>query len=146
MDERLHMAQKLGADEVINVRDTDPVARVQELTNGGADVVIEAVGLPQTWEQAFRMSRNGGTILEFGGCPPGTQISLDTELLHYGERTLIGVFHTRPSYFVEALRLIASRMVDVRSLTTRKMNLEEVTDAFQILTTNKNELKIAIIP
>lgn len=146
VEERLHMAQKLGADEVINVRDTDPVARVLELTNGGADVVIEAVGLPQTWEQAFRMSRNGGTVLEFGGCPPGTRISLDTELLHYGERTLIGVFHTRPSYFVEALRLIASRMVDVRSLTTRKMNLEEVTDAFQILTTNKNELKIVIIP
>jgi L-iditol 2-dehydrogenase len=146
VDERLQMARKLGADEVINVRDADPVAHVQELTNGGADVVIEAVGLPQTWEQAFRMSRNGGTILEFGGCPPATRISLDTELLHYGERTLIGVFHTRPAYFVEALRLIASRTVEVKPLITRKMRLEEVTDAFQILTTTKNALKIAIVP
>jgi L-iditol 2-dehydrogenase len=146
VDARLQMARKLGADEVIQVRDADPVARVRELTNGGADVVIEAVGLPQTWEQALRMSRNGGTILEFGGCPPGTRISVDTEFLHYGERTLIGVFHTRPAYFVEALRLIASRMVEVQPLITRKMSLEEVNDAFRILTTTKKALKIAIVP
>jgi L-iditol 2-dehydrogenase len=146
VDERLRMALKLGADEVINVRDVDPVARVREAVNGGADVVIEAVGLPQTWEQALRMSRNGGTVLAFGGCPPGTRISVDTELLHYGERTLIGVFHTRPAYFVEALRLIASRTVAVKPLISREMRLDEVIDAFQILTTTKNALKIAIVP
>jgi len=147
VDERLQVAQQLGADEIINAKREDAVGMVRLLTDGyGADVVIEAVGLPTTWEQALRMVRKGGTVLEFGGCPPGTEIRVSTELLHYGETTVMGTFHATPAHFKEALNLIASRIIKVKPLITREMKLDEIIKAFEILTTSKSDLKIAIHP
>jgi L-iditol 2-dehydrogenase len=147
VDERLGYAQKLGADETINGGRESVVERVRSLTDGyGADLAIEAIGLPATWEQALRLTRKGGTTLEFGGCPPGTEIKISAEQLHYGELTVMGTFHTTPLHFRRALNLIASRTVDVRPLITRKMKLQDVKQAFETLSTSKNEVKIAIIP
>jgi len=147
VEERLDFARKLGADETINAGKENVVEKVRRLTGGyGADVVIEAIGLPATWEQALKLVRKGGTVLEFGGCPPGTGIKVDTELLHYGEVTVRGAFHATPLHFKMALNLIASRTIDVRPLVTRKMRLEEIKEAFEILSTTKSEIKIAITP
>jgi L-iditol 2-dehydrogenase len=147
VEERLGFAGKLGADEAVNAGKVDVVETVRQLTGGyGADVVIEAIGLPSTWEQAIKLVRKGGTVLEFGGCPPETEIKLSTEQLHYGEVTVLGTFHTTPLHFRKALNLIASRTVDVRSLITRRMRLEEIKEAFEILSTSKNEIKIAVNP
>jgi L-iditol 2-dehydrogenase len=147
VEERLDFAKKLGADEVVNAGKDDAVEKVRQLTNGyGVDVAIEAIGLPQTWEQALKLVRKGGTVLEFGGCPPGTEVKVNAELLHYGEVTVLGTFHTTPLHFRKALNLIASRTIDVRPLITRRMGLDEIVEAFQILATSKSEIKIAIIP
>jgi len=147
VEERLNFARKLGADETINAGKENLVEKVRRLTGGyGADIVVEAIGLPATWEQALKLVRKGGTVLEFGGCPPGTEIKVDTELLHYGEVTVRGAFHTTPLHFKKALSLIASRTIDVRPLVTRKMKLEEIKEAFEILSTTKSEIKIAITP
>ena len=147
VDERLSVAKELGADETINAGKENAVEKVQQLTGGyGADIVIEAIGSPATWEQALRLARKGGTVLEFGGCPPGTEIKLNTEMLHYGELTVLGAFHTTPLHFRKALNLISSRTVDVRPLVTKRMRLEDIKQAFEILSTSKNEIKIAIAP
>jgi L-iditol 2-dehydrogenase len=147
VDERLSYAQKLGADETINGGKENVTERIRQLTSGyGADVVIEAIGLPTTWEQALKLARKGGTVLEFGGCPPGTEIKLNAEQLHYGELTVLGTFHTTPLHFRKALNLVASKTIDVRPLITRKMKLEEVKQAFEILSTSKSEIKIGILP
>jgi len=147
VDERLSYAQRLGADETINGGKEKVIERILQLTGGyGADVVIEAIGLPATWEQALKLARKGGTVLEFGGCPPGTEIKLNAEQLHYGELTVLGTFHTTPLHFRKALNLVASRTIDVRPLITRKMRLEEVKQALEILSTSKNEIKIGIVP
>lgn len=147
VEERLNLAKKLGADETINARKEDMIERVKQLTEGyGPDIAIEAIGLPKTWEQALELVSKGGTVLEFGGCPPGTKINVDTELLHYGEVNICGVFHATPFHFRKALNLIATRVIDVRPLITKKMKLEEINKAFQILSTTKSEIKIEIIP
>jgi L-iditol 2-dehydrogenase len=147
VEERLGFAEKLGADETVNAGKTDVVEIVRKLTRGyGADVVIEAIGLPATWEQALKLVRKGGTVLEFGGCPPGTEVKVNAEMLHYGEVTVMGTFHTTPLHFRKALNLIASRAIDVRSLITRKMKLDDIKEAFNILSTSKTEIKIAINP
>jgi L-iditol 2-dehydrogenase len=147
VEERLNFAGKLGADETVNAGKVDAAEEVRQVTGGyGADVVIEAIGLPSTWEQALKLVRKGGTVLEFGGCPPGTEIKLNTELLHYGEVTVLGTFHATPSHFRKALNLIASRTIDVRPFITRKMKLEEIKEAFEILATSKSEIKIGINP
>ena len=66
----------MGADEVVlNCDGADVVGPVQEMTGGrGADVVIEAVGLPEVWQLAIKLLRRGGVVNFFGGCPSGTEI------------------------------------------------------------------------
>jgi len=145
--ERLNFAAKLGADETIDPGKADVVNIVRQMTRGyGADIVIEAIGSPATWEQSLRLVRKGGTVLEFGGCPPGTEIKINAEMLHYGELTVLGTFHTTPLHFRKALNLIASRTIDVRPLITKKMRLKDIKDAFEVLATSKSEIKIAINP
>jgi len=147
VEERLNFAKKLGADETINAGKENVVEKVRQLTRGyGADVVIEAIGLPQTWEQALKLVRKGGSVLEFGGCPPGTEITVDTEQLHYGEVTVHGAFHATPLHFKKALNLIASGTIDVKPLITKKIGLAEIAEAFEVLSTTKSEIKIAVIP
>ena len=147
VDERLSFAEKLGADETINAGKVDVAEKVRQITGGyGADVVIEAIGLPTTWEQALTLVRKGGTVLEFGGCSPKTEIRVNTELLHYGEVKVMGAFHATPLHFRKALNYIASKTINVKPLITRKMRLEEIKEAFQILSTSKSEIKIAINP
>ncbi|MCJ7761574.1 zinc-binding dehydrogenase [Candidatus Bathyarchaeota archaeon] len=147
VDERLDFAKKLGADKTINSGRENASEEVREFTSGyGVDVAIEAIGLPATWEQALRLVRKGGTVLEFGGCPSGTEIKLSTEQLHYGETKVLGAFHTTPLLFRKALHLISSRTIDVRPLITKRMKLKDLREAFDILSTSKTEIKIAIIP
>jgi len=147
VDERLRLAQELGADETIDAKQEDAVERTKKVTGGyGADVVIEAIGLPATWEQALRMVRKGGTVLEFGGCPPGTEIKVSTEQLHYGETTILGAFHTTPAHFKKALNLIASGTINVKPLITSRVKLDDVKRAFETLATSKTDIKIAVQP
>src|SRR4051812_38431970 len=66
-DRKLEWAKGFGATHTVNSKETDPVAAIQELTGGfGADVVVEAVGRPETWEQAFYARDLAGTVVLVG--------------------------------------------------------------------------------
>ncbi|MDP5017576.1 MAG: alcohol dehydrogenase catalytic domain-containing protein, partial [Dolichospermum sp.] len=108
-DQRLEIGKKLGAAQTFNYHQVTDIANtVKELTAGwGADVVIEATGVPSVWETAIACGRPGATINLFGGCPRDTTITVNTEQLHYSELTLKGVFHNTPEYVKAALSLIA---------------------------------------
>jgi len=142
--ERLQNATRLGADQLIS--SSDPASQVKALTDGrGADVTIEAVGKPETWELAVRATRKGGTTILFGGCPSGSTASIDAGLVHYGELTLKGVFHHTPSDVREALRLISTGQVKVAPLVTHRMRLTEVEAALRLMQKG-TAIKVAITP
>jgi S-(hydroxymethyl)mycothiol dehydrogenase len=74
---KLEWARQLGATHVIDSRATDPVAQIRELTGGnGADVVIEAIGRPETYRQAFYARDLAGTVVLVGVPTPGMRIEL----------------------------------------------------------------------
>jgi S-(hydroxymethyl)mycothiol dehydrogenase len=74
-DRKLDGARRLGATEVVNSSGTDPVAAIRELTGGfGADVVIDAVGRPETWKQAFYARDLAGTVVLVGVPTPDMKI------------------------------------------------------------------------
>jgi S-(hydroxymethyl)mycothiol dehydrogenase len=76
-DQKLDWARKFGATHTINARGTDVVAAVQELTGGnGADVVVEAVGRPETYKQAFYARDLAGTVVLVGVPTPEMMIEL----------------------------------------------------------------------
>ncbi|MGY5852507.1 MAG: zinc-binding dehydrogenase, partial [Candidatus Thorarchaeota archaeon] len=101
---RRSMAKKAGADIVIDPSKEDPVEKVKEETSSyGADVVIEAVGIPALWEQAIDMTRDAGMTVLFGGAASGTKFEVDTVRFHYGQLTIKGVFHLTPLHVEKAL-------------------------------------------
>ena len=72
---KLETARSLGATHVVNSTDTDPVEAIQSLTDGfGADVVIDAVGRPETWQQAFYARDLAGTVVLVGVPTPDMRI------------------------------------------------------------------------
>ncbi|PDP87296.1 S-(hydroxymethyl)mycothiol dehydrogenase [Glycomyces fuscus] len=76
-DRKLDGARGLGATHTVNAANTDPVEAVRALTGGfGADVVIDAVGTPSTYEQAFRARDLAGTVVLVGVPTPGTRLEL----------------------------------------------------------------------
>ncbi len=149
--EKLAVARALGADEIVDMTQmpehSNQIAAVRALTEAqrGADVVIEAVGVPELWEAAVRMVRRGGLVNFFGGCASGTAISLETQPLHYDEITLKGVFHHTPAYFSTALHLIASGRIPVERLITDTLPLQELPRAFDRLLAHQG-IKYALLP
>ncbi|MDQ1586785.1 MAG: S-(hydroxymethyl)mycothiol dehydrogenase [Actinomycetota bacterium] len=76
-DRKLTWAKEFGATHTVNSRDTDPVEAVRELTGGfGADVVIDAVGRPETFEQAFYARDLAGTVVLVGVPTPDMRLDL----------------------------------------------------------------------
>ncbi|MGW5112019.1 S-(hydroxymethyl)mycothiol dehydrogenase [Nocardia sp. NPDC004123] len=84
-DRKLTWASELGATHTVNATDLDPVASIQDLTGGfGADVVIDAVGRPETWKQAFYARDLAGTVVLVG--VPTPDMRLDMPLLDFFSR------------------------------------------------------------
>jgi S-(hydroxymethyl)mycothiol dehydrogenase len=76
-DRKLAKARELGATQTVNSKAADPVAAIQDLTGGfGADVVIDAVGRPETWKQAFYGRDLAGTVVLVGVPTPAMQLEL----------------------------------------------------------------------
>jgi S-(hydroxymethyl)mycothiol dehydrogenase len=74
-DKKLEWAKGMGATHVVNSSETDPVEAVQQLTDGfGADVVIDAVGRPETWKQAFYARDLAGTVVLVGVPTPDMKV------------------------------------------------------------------------
>ncbi|HID17895.1 TPA: alcohol dehydrogenase [Candidatus Bathyarchaeota archaeon] len=145
-EDRLKVAEELGADAVVNASEVNPVEEVKKMTGGrGVDAAIEAVGLPETWREAVLMARKGGAVLLFGGCKPGTEAPLDTKHVHYGELTIKGAFHHTPLSVERALNLIASKLINVDKLVTHRMGLSDVERALGLMAEGK-AVKVAITP
>ncbi len=147
-ESQLDRAMHMGADEGLVADDgVDLVPRVKELTNGhGADIVIEAVGVPDAWQSAVRMLRRGGIVNFFGGCPTGTSISLDTNLLHYSELTCKASFHHTPKHIRKALDLIAEGRITSRDFVNRVEPLSNLLEVMRHLMSHNGHMKTAIIP
>ncbi|HIK55231.1 MAG TPA: alcohol dehydrogenase catalytic domain-containing protein [Synechococcales cyanobacterium M55_K2018_004] len=144
---RLHIGEALGASKTFNYRQIEDVpGLVKSLTEGwGADVVVEATGVPSVWEMAIACARPGATVNLFGGCPRETTITVNTEQLHYSELTLKGVFHNTPLYVRQALALLASRALPFEHLISDERPLKQLEQAFCDMRDRK-VIKVAMKP
>jgi L-iditol 2-dehydrogenase len=144
---RLSIGAKFGAVHTFNHREVESIPMaVKSLTAGmGADIVVEATGVPSVWEVAIASARPGATVNLFGGCPHNTHISVDTEQLHYNELTLKGVFHNTPFFVQQALELIASRVLPLELLLNDRQPLKNLGQVFEDMKQRKT-IKAAIAP
>jgi L-iditol 2-dehydrogenase len=140
-------AAKIGADEVLISDGADIVSECRRLTGGyGVDIAIEAVGIPETWEQAVRMVRRGGTVNFFGGCPSDSRITLETQLLHYSEITCKASFHHTPRHVQEALSIVSRGEITSADFVNRVEPLANLLEVMRHLMSHNGHMKTAIIP
>jgi L-iditol 2-dehydrogenase len=147
-DSQVRAAERLGAAAAFDVTDLeDPVQAVRQLTPGGygVDVAIEAVGSPATWQSAVQMTRRGGLVNLFGGCPRGVPVQFDPTALHYSEITIKSTFHHTPAFIREALGVIAEGRISARDFITGEIPLEALPRTFEQLKHRHGELKTAVI-
>lgn len=147
---RLEQAVQAGASEAVNITDLDADqvdAVIKKATPGGrgADVGIEAVGLPAVWEQTVRTLRPGGTAVLFGGTPKGAPFSVDSSAMHYEEYTLKGVFHHTPRYVKTAVDLLASGQVDAELLITEHRTLDRLVESLEDMAAGRGS-KYILVP
>ncbi|HEX2439601.1 MAG TPA: zinc-binding dehydrogenase [Methylomirabilota bacterium] len=144
---RLDRVRSLGIAEVIDATATDDlVADLRAATGGrGADVTIDATGRPEVWAQAIDAVGRGGRVVFFGGCAPGTTVSVDTRRAHYEELTLLGAFHHTPELIRRAVELLEANTIEPEGLITRRMGLGEVREALELMA-NGQALKVLIEP
>jgi alcohol dehydrogenase len=143
-DARLAKALDFGADVVINNGSEDAVARVMELTDGlGADVAIEAVGVPETFELCAELIRPGGRLANVG--VHGHPATLHLERLWIRDvlitTGLVDTFTTP-----KLLKLIASGRLDPTVFATHRFSLDETMDAYDVFgaAAETNALKVVL--
>jgi L-iditol 2-dehydrogenase len=145
---QLDRAALMGAEELVEAgHGADVVRAVRGLTAGrGADIAIEAVGKPETWQEAVRMVRRGGIVNFFGGCPSDSRVALDTQLLHYSEITCKASFHHTPMHMRKALDAIIRGDVTAADFVNREEPLTNLLEVMRHLMSHNGHLKTAIIP
>ena len=144
---RLELVNLASVDNVIDSSKTDPKIEILALTEGrGADVVIVACSSTQAQEESLYFAGKGGRVDFFGGLPAGqSTISIDSNLIHYQEISVLGSHSSTPDENREALDLIASKKVETGDLITKVLPLDDIKEAFRFAQSNAG-MNIAIRP
>jgi L-iditol 2-dehydrogenase len=132
---RLDRVRRMGVGECVDGRAVEDLAiHLRKMTGGrGADVTVDATGRPEVWELAIDGVARGGTVVLFGGCAPGTTVSVDTRRAHYEELTLVGAFHHTPALIRRAVELLESKAIEPEALLTHQVGLADVKEALALM-------------
>lgn len=132
--DKLDRALALGATHAVNSAVLNAVDEVRNLSDGGCDVVFEALGIPATFEQSVGMLADGGTMVAIGIAPAGSRASVEITPLVRRGYTIAGSFGARTREDLpEVVRLANSGLFDTKELITRTFSLDEVNDAYNLL-------------
>lgn len=134
-EDRLALADALGAAHLVDAR-TDAVAAVRRLTDGrGADVCIEAAGLPVTAKQCFAAVRTNGIVI-FNGEQPSVELSPSDDFIRRDIRA-VGSWFYHFAEFAEMLRLYRAGLA-VESLVTHRFEHDHIGRGYELMAAGKS--------
>jgi len=144
LDERLKVAEKLGADLTVNPNKHNLKDEVLKFTdNYGADAVIVSVGGRKAMQDALVCVGIGGKVIEFAGSYPTESIDLDLNTLHYKMITMTGSYDHLPIHMDRAIRLIEKKVLNVKSIISHTVNFDDLYNGFR-LAASKEGLKVIV--
>ncbi len=146
--DRLGMsADAVHPDAAINGAEVDTIDEVRKLTDGrGVDVVITAAASGRAQEDAQHMLARGGRLSMFGGLPKDKPtVTIDSNLVHYRELSIVGANGSSPEHNNRALAMIASGELPVNDLITVRLPLDRVHDAIDTVAKGA-AIKVTIEP
>ncbi|MER2106094.1 MAG: 2,3-butanediol dehydrogenase [Solibacillus sp.] len=140
--ERGAKALELGAKAVINPAEEDAVARIQELTNGGADVAFEVTGVPVVLKQAIDSTTFEGETIIVSIWEK--EASFQPNNIVLSERSMKGIIAYR-DIFPAVMGLMTQGYFPAEELVTKRISLDEVvSEGFETLVNEKNQIKILV--
>jgi 6-hydroxycyclohex-1-ene-1-carbonyl-CoA dehydrogenase len=131
-EQKLETARLFGASELVDPRKAGDVPKaVRRLTDGGADVAFEAIGLPATIRQAFDSVRTGGRLVVVGYA--SEEVPLPVSRMMFREIEVLGSLGCRPVDYPPLIRLVAEGRLKVKELVSHRFPLEGINEAFDRL-------------
>jgi threonine dehydrogenase-like Zn-dependent dehydrogenase len=148
-EERLRMARRLGANVTLNTASGDVVAAIKRLTDGrGVDVAIEALGRQETFENALRSIRPGGTLSSLGVYSGKLVAPYEAFYAGLGDQKIVTTLCPGGKERMRRLMaMIANRRVDLTSLVSHHFALDDIQEAFDLFSHQRDGvLKVALYP
>lgn len=143
-DEKLQLAKEIGAFELVNSLKEDPVKAVRRITGIGADVAVEAAGVPALLKQAFDSVRWGGRVVVIGYSPQ--DVSLSAGRIMFREIEIVGSLGCRPVDFPPLIEMVRMGRIKVKPLISHRLPLEQINEAFKLLEEGKVRGRAIVIP
>ena len=143
MKNRLERASQLGASQVIDASQCDPVQKVRELTGGGAEFVFETAGNETTMFQTAKMVKRGGTITLVGYTKDGTA-KMNVNWIIDNEVTIKTVFRYRNIYptIIEA---VSKGMIPLKEIASDIYDFKDVQAAMEHSIDNKDKITKCVV-
>jgi alcohol dehydrogenase len=145
---RAAMARRMGADVVLNQKEVDVISEVKRLTDGGADVAIEALGLQETFENALRCLRPGGTLSSLGVYSGKLQVPYDAFAAGIGDYRIVTTLCPGGKERMRRLMsLVQTGRFDALPLLTHRFSLDQIVEAYELFGERQDGvLKVAVRP
>ena len=145
---RLRMAKRMGVDVVLDYRHQDVASEVRKLTGAGADVAIEALGTQQTFEQALRSVRPGGTVSSLGVYSGKLQLPYDAFAAGLGDHRIVTTLCPGGKERMRRLmEVVRHKKVDLTPLITHRFKLADIQEAYAVFGERRDGvMKVAITP
>lgn len=147
-EHRLAMSKRMGADITLDYREVDVVNEVKRLTNGGADVSIEALGTQQTFESALRSLRPAGTLSSLGVYSGKLEVPYDAFAAGIGDHRIVTTLCPGGKERMRRLmEVVRNGRVDLTPLLTHSFALEDIGEAYDLFGERLDGvMKVAIRP
>lgn len=143
-EKKLAWAKEFGASACVNAAvETKVPKAIKKLTGGGADVVFEAIGRPETIESAFECVRAGGRLVVIGYTDQ--PVSLSAAKIMFREVEVVGSLGCRLVDYPLILQMCAEGKLKVKALVTHKFPLKEIEQAFELMKKGES-LRSIVIP
>jgi threonine dehydrogenase-like Zn-dependent dehydrogenase len=146
---RLDTARRFGANVTLNPEHVDPIEVIKRLTDGrGADVTIEALGKQETFENALRSTRPGGTLSSLGVYSGKLVAPYEAFYAGLGDQKIVTTLCPGGKERMRRLmEMIAQRRVDLSPLVTHRFGLDDIADAYELFSHQRDGvLKVALYP
>ena len=147
-EHRLEVARHMGADVTLNYKHCHVVEEVKRLTGGGADVAIEALGTPETFENCLRCLRPGGTLSSLGVYSGKLALPYDAFAAGLGNHHIVTTLCPGGKERMRRLMsLVQSGRFDPTPLISHRISLKEILEGYRIFGERQGSvLKVLITP
>jgi threonine dehydrogenase-like Zn-dependent dehydrogenase len=146
---RLNLSRRMGADELIDFTEQDPVAAIMRLTEGrGVDVAIEALGKQETFQACLKATRPGGIVSSLGVYGGHLEIPVEDYVYGIGDKQILSTLCPGGKERMRKLmEMVRHERLDLTPLITHRFSLDEIEEAYDLFGNQRDGVvKVALTP